>query len=126
MLSIRKSIRAAIAASVAALAMAGTAGAVTLDHYLQGQNIGPGNTFAGYNAHTNPWQSATTSDHTACPSYDVGHGGYFSGAPADFTLSTCGPGTSYWNVSHGGSWHGAAFNPNGATTDYIYDAYVGW
>jgi hypothetical protein len=121
-----RAVRAIVVASLASLAVGGTATALTTDHYLQGQGLGPGNTFAGYNAHTNPYQSVVTSDHTACPAYDVGHGGYFSGAPADYVLSVCGPGTTYWNVSHGGSWHGAVFNPNGATTDQIADAYVGW
>ncbi|MCW2984216.1 MAG: hypothetical protein JWR63_1786 [Conexibacter sp.] len=123
----RRGWRVLLSACAAALAVAATAVATDFsDHYLQGQGMSAGNSYAWSVAHNNTYYVETVSDHTACPAYDQGHSGYFSGAPADFVLSICGPGTSGWSHGNSGAWRGAAFNPNSATFDNFSDAHVSW
>ena len=113
--------------ATAVLMLGGGATAVaTSEHFLQGQGLSAGNSYATGSSHTGTYYVQTVANHTACPAYDNSHAGYWGGAPADWTLSVCGPGTTGWSHGNSGSWHGAAYNPNASTFDSFSDAHYSW
>lgn len=108
--------------SLAPSAFAGT------DHYCQG-NLPAGWSCAGGNAHTGRLYVEIITNHTGCAALAFGYGGYNSRPLADNTLlvaCTSGRGTNGGTRQGTTPAHGAVFNPNSRTTDYIYDAHISY
>lgn len=113
-------VAGALAAVAPSLAAAGT------EHYCAG-GLSAGWRCASGNAHSvNSMYVEVVTDHTACAAVGWGFGGYSPSGSVSLVACTSGSGTmGGWRnaVSDG---HGAVYNPNGSTTDYIYDAHASW
>lgn len=69
------------------------------------------------------------TNHTGCAAVAVGYGGYNSSPTSSDTglvACTSGSGTAGGWVSLGTPSHGAVYDPNQSTGDYIYEAHIGY
>lgn len=118
----------AVVASLALLASA--TGAIASEHYCVG-NLQAKWACAHGNAHTvDKAYVEIITNHTGCAGLGTGFGGYKPPVvyAEDFTSVACtnGSGTSGGTrISINGA-HGAVYNPNSSTTDYVYDAHISW
>lgn len=124
----RRLFRAILVSCVASLSFATAALGFNQDVFMNnGQGLSAGNAKASGTA-INASLIATEgwSDHTWCPTVSQGYGGYTSTpfTSPNWTANSpnCGPGYSYWspNATSCCYFHGAAYNPNGATFDTFY------
>jgi hypothetical protein len=114
----------------AALAIATTAEASYEQHYCENDNLYAQWGCAGGAAHTGGANVHITTDHTGCAAIAWGYGG-LEGPPyaaADTGVANCttGAGTvgAHVTLSASDPGHGAVWNPNGSTTDYITSGYI--
>jgi hypothetical protein len=115
-----------MAASVAALAaFASTASAGS--EYFGAHYISAQWAWATVSAHSQVYNVYTTSDHTCCPSLSQGNSGLFYAPGQNIIHGECAYGTkNWWPSPQSGYWHGTAYNPNQATTDYVSDGGYFW
>ncbi|RKQ87544.1 hypothetical protein C8N24_5569 [Solirubrobacter pauli] len=124
----------AVASALLAVVAAAPASAA-FDTYMGVQGLSAGNAYASASAHTNISSSGADVDHTACPGYGLGWGGYtstpFSGGNS-MTYAVCGytqgNQTVFWHNVNGpsSSRHGAVYNPNSTTYDNFTWAIYYW
>ncbi len=123
----------AVLAAAWATAYASVASA-SFETFMGNQSLSAGNAYASYSAHSYVNQISVDTNHTACPAVALGYAGYtsqpFSGG-RNTAYSNCGytyggqvP-TWYPNPTSG-YFHGAVYNPNGSTSDYITFAVYYW
>ena len=89
----------------------------SFDTYMGQQGLSAGNAYASSSAHTGIYQSGADVDHTACPGYAEGWGGYTSNNQAVW-WTNINPGSGYH--------HGAVYNPNNVTFDNFTWAIYYW
>lgn len=112
--------------------MAVTATTASAEQYLSNYNLPPQGAYASGSAHTYVNLTQTNSDHTACPAVAFGYGGYTAqpftnGHTTAYYDSLCGPGQKWWYPNPSAAYaHGAVFNKNGATWDFVYQAWYTW
>lgn len=106
------------------------------DTFMGNQGLSAGNAYASSSVHSYVNQISVDTDHTACPAVALGYSGYTStpfsgGHNTAYQSYACGytqggrvP-TWYPNPTSG-SLHGAVYNPNGSTFDYITFAVYYW
>lgn len=130
MRSMRTRISRSLAAVAAVSALAGAAATTASgadEHYCTG-NLASGWRCGSTNAHTSSsiYVEVVTS-HTACAGTGS-FGGYSSNAGVNDIACTNGAGTNggYFYNPLNAAIHGTVHNPNGATTDVIYDAHMSW
>ena len=107
----------------------------SFDTYMGQQGLSAGNAYASSSAHTGIYQSGADVDHTACPGYAEGWGGYpstpFSGGHS-MHYAVCGYTSNnqavWWtNINPGSGYHhGAVYNPNNVTFDNFTWAIYYW
>jgi hypothetical protein len=115
----------------AGLAVAATPAVAGTDHFCAGNYVGAGDACADGGTHSGAFYVEVTVDHTGCAAFNNGHGGIYTannGTTDTWAFAcTVGSGTNGGNTPGWvGSVHGTMLNPNGSTTDYIYDAHVSW
>ena len=124
----RKTAHMAVALSALALmgASASVASAAS-EEYMHNAGLSPGNAFASNSAHSGVTHVGGVGDHTSCPALAQGYTGYVSNPRSgghNTAYTDCGIATSWYPAGTAGIYfHGAAFNPNQATYDYVYYGY---
>lgn len=113
---------AALFAVFVAPASAGT------DHYCEGATLPAGWSCSGARAHTGLVYVDITTNHTGCAGAASGYGGYNPvpsiGLNTFIVACTSGSGTNGGYAEFRTPLHGAVYNPNQRTGDYIYQAHI--
>lgn len=126
--------RAACGFAVCVLAVLVNAGvaAAAFETFMGSQGLSAGNAYSSYSAHSYVNQISVDSNHTACPAVASGYSGYTStpfsgGHNTAYQSYECGYGVATWYPNPtGGYLHGAVYNPNQNTYDYITWAVYYW
>jgi hypothetical protein len=119
--------------AVAALAFMPTlSSAYSPEHYCEGIYLQPQFVCGSANAHSGDMYVDIQTDHTGCAAVGQGYGPSQRPAQGYFTVviaCTSGSGTS-GGVFHnsggpsGNLFHGAVYDPNQTTANYIYEAHL--
>lgn len=98
------------------------------DHYCENATLPAGWSCAGGRAHTGNVYLELTTNHTGCNAAASGYGGYNSNPNfvSNTFVANCtsGSGTQGVYGEFRVPLHGAVYNPNQSTGDYIYQAHI--